>query len=61
MVWRTDAHGRHRVVRMTYEIATLRALRERLRCKEISVEGAGRWCNPDEDLPADFDDRRDEH
>jgi len=61
LVWRTDAQGRQRVVRMAYEIATLQALRERLRCKEIWVEGAGRWCNPDLDLPLDFDDHRAEH
>lgn len=28
------------------------------RCKEIWVEGADRWRNPEHDLPADFDDRR---
>src|SRR6266542_5296432 len=44
-----------------YEICTFQALRERLRCKEIWVEGADRWRNPDEDLPADFEDRRVEH
>ena len=36
--------------------ARSQALRERLRCKEIWVEGADRYRNPDEDLPADFED-----
>jgi len=33
-------------------------LRERLRCKETSAEGADRYRNPDDDLPADFDANR---
>jgi hypothetical protein len=61
LVYRTDTRGQQRVVRMVYEIATFQALRERLRCKEIWVLGADAWRNPDEDLPADFDERRAEH
>ena len=37
------------------------ALREALRRREIRVEGAGRWRDPDEDLLGDFDDNRDVH
>jgi hypothetical protein len=47
-----------RVVRTVYEVCLFRALRERLRCKEIWVDGADRWRNPDQDLPTDFDTRR---
>jgi TnpA family transposase len=46
---------------MVYEVATFQALREQLRCKEVWVVGAGRWRNPDEDLPRDFEARRGEH
>ena len=46
---------------MVYEVATFQALRDALRCKEIWVVGADRWRNPDEDLPADFEQRRVEH
>ena len=49
------------MVRMVYEVATFQALREQLRCKEIWVVGAGRWRDPDEDLPKDFEERRAEH
>ena len=56
-----DPQGRPRVNRITYEICALEALREQLRCKEVWVAGADRYRNPDEDLPADFDARRDEH
>jgi TnpA family transposase len=61
LVWRDDRRGRRRVVRMAYEVVTFQALRDRLRCKEIWVEGADRWRNPDQDLPADFEERRAEH
>jgi hypothetical protein len=57
----TDGRGVERVNRIAYEICVLQALRDRLRCKEIWVEGADRWRNPDEDLPADFDTNRVEH
>jgi TnpA family transposase len=61
LVYRDDKRGRRRTVRMTYEVATFQALREQLRCKEIWVVGAGRWRDPDEDLPKDFEARRPEH
>jgi TnpA family transposase len=53
-----DSSGRTRINRITYEICVLEALREKLRCKEIWVVGANRYRNPDEDLPADFETRR---
>jgi len=56
-----DAKDRNRVNRVTYEIAVLEALRERLRCKEIWVVGANRYRNPDEDLPQDFEQNREEY
>ena len=56
-----DARGRPRVNRTAYEICALQALREQLRCKEVWVEGADRYRDPDQDLPADFDARRAEH
>ena len=54
----TDTDGNERINRINYEICVLQALRERLRCKEIWVNGARRWRNPDEDLPASFDHQR---
>lgn len=56
-----DAKDRNRINRVTYEIAVLTALRERLRCKEIWVIGANRYRNPDEDLPQDFEQNREEY
>ncbi len=61
LVWKVDTRGRRRTVRMVYEVATFQVLRERLRCKEIWVVGADRWRDPDEDLPADFVERRQEN
>lgn len=54
----TDPQGRNRVLRHPYEICVLVALREKLRCKEIWLVGADRYRNPDEDVPADFEAKR---
>lgn len=53
-----DAQGQQRINRITYEICVLEALRDRLRCKEIWVDGANRYRDPDEDLPKDFESQR---
>ncbi len=53
-----DNKGAERINRINYEISVLQALRERLRCKEIWVVGANRYRNPEEDLPADFEQHR---
>ena len=47
-----------KINRISYEICVLRALRNGLRCREIWVEGARRYRNPDEDVPQDFEERR---
>lgn len=60
LAYRGDS-GSSRVLRTVYELCLFRALREQLRCKEIWVEGADRWRNPDHDLPHDFDDRREHY
>ena len=54
----TDAQGRQRINRLTYEMGVLQALRDQLRCKELWVVGADRYRNPDEDVPQDFAVRR---
>ena len=53
--------GAQRINRINYEICVLQALRDRLRCKEIWVEGADRFRHPDEDLPPDFSARRSDY
>ena len=50
-----------RVNRINYEICALQTLREKLRTKEIWIEGAKRYCDPDQDLPTDFDARREHY
>jgi TnpA family transposase len=50
--------GDQRINRIPYEVCVLQALRERLRCKEIWIEGANRYRNPDQDVPQDFADQR---
>lgn len=56
--WRSAVIEGQHVNRMNYEIAVLEALRTQLRCKNIWIEGAYRYRNPDEDLPKDFDDEK---
>ncbi|GLB61944.1 hypothetical protein NCCP133_40730 [Cytobacillus sp. NCCP-133] len=57
----TDSQGIERVNRINYEIAVIQSLRTQLRCKEIWIEGADRYRNPDEDLPQDFEERKEEY
>jgi len=56
-----DENGKERINRINYEIITLQSLRDKLRCKEIWVLGADRYRNPDEDLPMDFEEKREEN
>ena len=53
--------GQERVNRANYEICVLQTLRDKLRSKEIWVVGAKRYCNPEEDLPQDFEVHREEY
>jgi hypothetical protein len=53
--------GEERINRINYEICVLRALRNGLRNKEIWVNGADRYRNPEEDLPADFSTHRENY
>ncbi len=57
-VYQVDKRGTPRIRRSHYEVCVLQTLGERLRCKEIWVEGADRYRNPAEDVPADFSDKR---
>ena len=57
--WRSsviDEDGR--VNRISYELCVLTQLRDCIRSKEIWVVGADRYRNPDDDLPKDFEFRR---
>jgi TnpA family transposase len=58
LVVRHTKGGTERINRISYELCVMRELREKLRCKEIWVEGADRYRNPDEDVPADFAQQR---
>jgi len=60
-IYQQDSRGNRRIRRVRYELCVLQSLREKLRCKEIWVVGADRYRNPDEDVPADFSDKRDSY
>ena len=53
-IYQADRQGTTRIRRTRYELCVLQRLREQLRSKEIWVEGADRYRNPETDLPADF-------
>jgi len=57
MVLETGPDGQRRIHRLNCEICVLQSLRERWRIKEVWIEGADRHCNPDLDLPQDFEAR----
>ncbi len=50
-----------KVERIPYELCVLVALRDAVRRREIYVEGAARWRNPEDDLPGDFEATRAVH
>ncbi len=52
---------RGKVERIPYELCVLVALRDAVRRREIYVEGAARWRNPEDDLPGDFEATRAVH
>jgi TnpA family transposase len=54
----TGKKKKKRINRIHYEICVLQALRDRVRCKELWVEGSKRYRNPDDDLPQDFSQKR---
>jgi hypothetical protein len=60
--WRPAVIGDDgRVERIPYELCVLVALRAAIRRREIWVEGASQWRDPETDRPADFADNRDVH
>ncbi|MFK5978777.1 MAG: Tn3 family transposase [Rhizobiaceae bacterium] len=60
--WRSaviDTDGR--INRISYELCVLSQLRTCIRAKEIWVVGADRYRNPDDDLPKDFEIKRQDY
>ncbi len=52
---------RGRVERIPYELCVLVALRDAIRRREVFIDDARRWRDPDHDLPADFEATKDVH
>ena len=53
--------GQDRISRLDYELCVLSMLREKLRLTEIWVEGANKYGNPDQVLPDDFQQNRENY
>jgi TnpA family transposase len=58
LVVESDGEPPFKINRVAYEICVLKALRERLRCREIWVIGSRRYRDPEEDLPQDFEEKK---
>jgi len=50
-----------RIKRANYELCALQALKDKIRCREVWISGADKYRNPDEDLPKDFDIKKEEY
>lgn len=57
----TGKQGEPEIDRASYEMGVLRMVREKLHCKALWVVGAKRYGNPEEDLPQDFEDKRQQY
>lgn len=61
VVLEKEKEGEQRINRVNYELCVLEALRDGLRSRELWVVGANKYRNPDDDLPKDFVERREEY
>ena len=50
-----------KINRLYYEITLLKLLRRELRCKNIWVQGAFKYADPEKDLPQDFTKNKSQH
>lgn len=50
-----------KIKRICYEVYVLKKLTDRIRCREIWIEGSFKHKNPDEDLPNNFEDNKEEY
>lgn len=53
-----EVKGIPRIVKHYFELAVLQKLEKALKCKEVWVEGAYRYRDPDQDLPQDWSEKR---
>jgi TnpA family transposase len=61
LVIEKDKQGERQINRVNYELCVLEAIREQLRSRELWVVSANKYRNPDDDLPQDFDEKREQY
>ncbi|WP_254260300.1 hypothetical protein [Listeria fleischmannii] len=61
LVVKEEENGNIHINRINYEICVLYALRDKLKCREIWVDNAYRYRNPEEYLPKDFEEQKKRH
>lgn len=50
-----------RIKRIDYELCVFQTLKDKLRCREVWIAGANKYRNPEEDLPKDFEDKKESY
>ena len=60
-IFEIDELGKQRVLKKDYECIILRLLRKKLLHKEVWASGTYRYRNPSDDLPKDFEQKREEY
>lgn len=60
-IFETDELGKQRVLKKDYECIILKLLRGKLMHKEVWVSGSYKYRDPIDDLPKDFEQRREEY
>lgn len=60
-IFETDELGKQRVLKKDYECIVLKLLRRKLLHKEVWVSGSYKYRDPIDDLPKDFEQRREEY
>jgi TnpA family transposase len=60
-IFEYDENNKRRILRKDYECAIFKLLRTKLRHKEAWVNSAYKYRDPEDDLPKDFDEKREEY
>jgi TnpA family transposase len=60
-IFEIDEFGKQKILKKEYECVVLKLLRRKLRHKEVWVSSSYKYRDPSEDLPKDFEQRREEY
>jgi len=58
---KSEKSNESKIRRVDYELCALQSLKDKIRCREVWISGADKYRNPDEDLPKDFELKKNEY